>query len=380
MKLTVLCLLMILSLSFQIQAQKKYDVTIKFSPSFDIEKAEVYVDRGTFLHQPYIQKRLNKIHISNGFQSSRVAIEIRYPRKNGKKPNHRMGFFISDKPAEISFSKNDDPEHKLGNFKTVNAIPFEDMGAREYNSYIESETHAYWDFINLHGLEPSNNSTTHPEERRLLHSIFNKSIEFIKIHKPTYYSFWAMRNRIGKTEMYPYDSLMQIYQRSFPKEYKESYEGRQLESRYKQSKLTKNMPAPAINTHDIHGNFISLDQFRGTYLLLNFWASWCRPCIKEFPALQEIYDQYSERDLDLVLINTDFDSVKFHKAREKYQLDFGYHIPRNSTIIEDYGVRYIPRVFLISPNGHILYTRHEESDDVDLSKLKALLSEKLGGK
>ena len=76
----------------------------------------------------------------------------------------------------------------------------------------------------------------------------------------------------------------------------------------------------------------------------------------------------------LLLLTLAFAIYGCENAKEKNDVSFGYHLTRNQELIKKYGVTFIPRVFLISPKGKILYTRHEEKDD-DLKKLNSILQE-----
>lgn len=359
-------------------AQEKNYVTIKFSPSFDIEKIKVYRDNGKGRHlQSWYKSKLNWIKLPLDHASAFVSIEVSYPNKYDTLPDHRIGFFVSSETAEIRFYKNDTSTNKLGSYTLSNAWTFDEMGANKFNSFASNDNIVSW----ANTMRSNNTGINVPiseisSEKK--EQMINKGIEFIKNNGDLYYSFWLMRNYTRPTEEIDKDSLLQIFYTVFPEDIKNSYEGRIMEKRLSPQKITKCMIAPDFTAKDIHDKSISLSQFQNKHIIINFWASWCRPCIAEFPAISKIRAQYSDSNLEIIFINTDSDSSAFHKAIKKYKIDYGYHIPRSKELMEKYGVNSIPKLILASPKGEVLYTNEEEKND-KLEKLNALLSELIVG-
>ena len=71
--------------------------------------------------------------------------------------------------------------------------------------------------------------------------------------------------------------------------------------------------ASEFTLKDLDGNDVSLHQFRGKYLLINFWATWCGPCKIEMPSLEQLYRQFKSERFDMLGISNDM----FGKARGK---------------------------------------------------------------
>lgn len=69
--------------------------------------------------------------------------------------------------------------------------------------------------------------------------------------------------------------------------------------------LEQPVPVPGVVFKDIGGGQVALDQFRGNVVMLNFWATWCAPCVKEMPMLDDLQEDYGERGLRVVAISQD---------------------------------------------------------------------------
>lgn len=112
--------------------------------------------------------------------------------------------------------------------------------------------------------------------------------------------------------------------------------------------------APSFTLKDTEGRDVSLEDFRGQYVLLNFWATWCPPCVKEMPALEEVHNKFSGKGLKVVAIN-DYESPK--KAIN-YVKDGGYTFlvltdPPGKTS-EAYKAMVLPMTFIIDPEGRAI--------------------------
>jgi peroxiredoxin len=114
--------------------------------------------------------------------------------------------------------------------------------------------------------------------------------------------------------------------------------------------------APSVAVNDINGAIFRLDDLRGKYVLVDFWATWCAPCIAEVPRLQSAYARYHAKGLEIVGVSLDetksavVDFVKVRKLPWK-QVHNG---TANGDLVEAFGVRAIPATFLISPEGTII--------------------------
>ncbi len=121
-------------------------------------------------------------------------------------------------------------------------------------------------------------------------------------------------------------------------------------------------PAYDFTLEDQYGNTHTLSDYRGKIVFLNFWATWCPPCKKELPDIQELYEEYSNKtDSDIVFLTITFPGLGQEKSVsgiKKFTSDQGYTFPvlMDTEYIteEQYYINAFPTTFLIDPKGNIL--------------------------
>jgi peroxiredoxin len=115
--------------------------------------------------------------------------------------------------------------------------------------------------------------------------------------------------------------------------------------------------APEIALPNPNGDTIQLTSLRGKYVLLDFWASWCRPCRVENPTLVKNYQKYHEKGFEIYQVSLDKKKESWVEAIEKDRLDW-VHVSDlkywNSSAAQLYKVQSIPASYLLDKNGKII--------------------------
>jgi peroxiredoxin len=135
--------------------------------------------------------------------------------------------------------------------------------------------------------------------------------------------------------------------------------------------------APEFSAKDLDGNPISLKDYRGKIVLLDFWAVWCGPCVGEMPNVKKVYEEYHDRDFDIIGISLDTSEEKlrsFIRDREIPWRQIFSGKGWNSPVSRMYGIRAIPAPWLIDRDGRVISTRARGS------RLEQLVAEAVGEK
>jgi len=117
--------------------------------------------------------------------------------------------------------------------------------------------------------------------------------------------------------------------------------------------LTIGTVAPEFTLPQLDGDQISLSQFRGRPVLVNFWASWCAPCRSEMPALQQVATQYAGSGLVVIGINQLEDVPTVQGFVREFGLTFPIALDRDGVTSRAWRVYGIPQTYLVGPDGMI---------------------------
>ena len=119
--------------------------------------------------------------------------------------------------------------------------------------------------------------------------------------------------------------------------------------------LEKGKIAKDFTLKDLKGNSVSLSDFKGKIVFLNFWATWCAPCRHEMPSMEKLHNKYKGGDLVVLAVSTD---RKGEEVVKPFIDEHGYTLPilidSASDVSDEYGVFALPTTFIIGRDGKIV--------------------------
>jgi peroxiredoxin len=125
-----------------------------------------------------------------------------------------------------------------------------------------------------------------------------------------------------------------------------------------ETKIAVGKAAPNFQLKNMKGETVSLDDAKGKVILLDFWASWCRPCRMENPNVVRLYDQYKEKGFTVFSVSLDNNLQKWVGAIEQDKLSWSHHgsnlLGWQCPVAQQYKVSSIPQTYLIDKNGIII--------------------------
>ena len=193
--------------------------------------------------------------------------------------------------------------------------------------------------------------------------------QFIDAHTGTMASLLAVNQRIGRDMILPitddfdyWEKVAKGLEKKYPRSsqtlnLKETIEKVKAQQRARNS-ITVGADAPDFEVPQLDGTAIKLSDLRGKYVLLDFWASWCRPCRGENPNVLKNYNAYKDKNFTVFQVSLDKTKEAWEGAIKADGLGDWYHGSDlkfwQCAPAQLYNVRSIPSNFLIDPKGKII--------------------------
>lgn len=364
-----------LLIGFMAKSQKLFQVTFKFPPGLNTDKLKIFYNNGKEYKKIKPPFQNNEVSVSDSFFSKFATIGCYY-YADGRMSSTGSSYFIWDSSATIIIENSSDTlTSSFTHSKLTNACDIDKTdAARRFASYASSELEDYENFERKFGYQTFENDSLSAIRKMKYNVLLKKKLDFVKKNGSLYYSLWLFKTDILNSEIITdADSLLKIFSKTFTSDLKNTFEGKQIEIILGgRANIAGKNYAPYFKSVDIQNRTVDLNNFKGKFVLLNFWASWCAPCIAEFGIIKHLNDEYGKKKLAVISVSLDQDKKSFIKAVKKYKMNWiniFHDIEIEKIFLKGGG---IPQVYLIDTNGKLIYSREEEKD-YDLSKLKNIL-------
>ena len=137
-------------------------------------------------------------------------------------------------------------------------------------------------------------------------------------------------------------------------------------------------PAPAFTLASRAGQDVSLTQYKGQVVMINFWASWCGPCRQEMPLLESIYKKYNKMGFTMLGVNVEPDSNAANDWLKATPVSFPILYDRDSKVSKLYDVAGMPSTVIIDRGGklRVLHRGYKPGDENEyLDSIRTLIRE-----
>ena len=266
--------------------------------------------------------------------------------------------FIAENGTDIEF-KTDlaDPNH---NYTTSGSEDSEKI--REYNRisnvYTAKNSKLASEYEEAAAAKGANQDSVLkkylPSFEQNMASLSNEILKFVDANKNSLASFYAA---MSLDQMKYEKELVQ-----YADQLKGKFKGNQAVNQFvKHMELVKPVSvghqAPDFSIPGIDGKPVKLADYKGKYVMLDFWASWCVPCRKENPNVVKLYQQYHSKGLNIVGVSLDEDKSVWQKAITDDGLSWAHGSELqnfNSPAVQRYQVQAIPSNFILDPSGKII--------------------------
>ncbi|MCK4674345.1 MAG: TlpA family protein disulfide reductase [Gammaproteobacteria bacterium] len=133
--------------------------------------------------------------------------------------------------------------------------------------------------------------------------------------------------------------------------------------------------APEINLPGIDGD-VKLESLKGKVVYLDFWASWCKPCVKSFPWMNEMKRSYADKGFEILAVNLDKDRKLADEFLKKMDVNFKVAFDESGKSAAAYKLKGMPSSYLIGRDGKV-YASHIGFREKDKAQLEQAIKELL---
>lgn len=368
---------------FSIYGQDKVDIRINFN-DLDSKDLFIHFENGKFNELININKEDSSIIVKRPSYSVYPRLKVSY------KKGFSLEYFVDGLPAILNLHFDEKRENgALYSKNTENLTLIYDTTSnviyRDLRKDQEVELKNLSNIFNKHGQEVWKSDSLKNELSHLAKIVNKKSLLFIKDRPDDFFSFYyfidqvvGLSSFIEKDSDY-YSMLLSYFNETFPDKYLNSSDGQRtrelLQRKISPLLLKVNDIIPLDTLIDIHGNEILINNVKEEFLLLDFWASWCGPCIRQIPNIKSLRNEFSEQQVKFIGISIDRDSTEFLNSIKENEMNWTHVFDKNNLILNKLDIKAIPTLILIDRKGKILYKGTGDSDFKE--KITAIINKEM---
>jgi thiol-disulfide isomerase/thioredoxin len=374
-----LSILFLLTFSTSGFCQKKFSLVIIADSTINTKYLSCIIDNGKkdIQYCPKLDTFKNGVLIiTDSFFSEKATVRIR-----GYKLGNLDELFIDDKHCTVYLSTMQDADgRKLVLKKVKNAVIYntETPFFKELGEYINAERNANADFHKKYGLSFQKNDSLNKIRLSLYKKTDLKIVEFIKLRKDEYLAFWNFCRILSystsefKDDTVYLKELKYDFYTIFPTKFTNSFEGERILKSLNEvleptKKLGINDSAPYFEVTNLQAKQLKSTDYKGKYLLLHFWATWCVPCKAQMPKLVNFYKMYDKNIINIVSICNASILWNMKLDVKKYGFAWNNVFDKSGDVSNLFQQSAVPTYILIDPKGIIKVISH---DIVDVQNLK----------
>jgi thiol-disulfide isomerase/thioredoxin len=352
------------------EAQKRINLTLEFEKQIPLSSISYSFDNGQYSVYLNEIKKSHTIQLTEPFYSEFGTISIKYSDSSGSFINHR--FFVNNNKSKIHFyyptnatsisSKQFISHYAYPIFDTLQNLRLK--GLRHFTL---NELNEYGKFWSTNGDQKLWNDSIKSLSLYLLKEKNLKEVEYIRKYPNDYFSFWYFKDQIINPSILFFakdtnylKSLLNSFTIIFANK-KNSRAERSIvlnKLRSLTNPPSTNLAAIPIRLKDTSGKILTLSDFRGKYVLLDFWASWCIPCRENNAVLKKLYEKYSRKKIEFISVSADTKYIDWKTAIDTEQMNWknisdlkGYEGP----VFSQYAIVAVPTYILVNPEGRIVF-------------------------